>query len=605
MAKEAKEQLESWSGVPNVSLPVSNLGPDPRDVKTSKSRTNIPRHPKIFIKGQMNLVEKVADISKAEDEGEPLVPEFKPSLKADIKGPLYKPPGCEILTATGDSRTGITSTVESHPAPMVSSRASDSKFKFPDVPHQARKVKDDFYFPLDEYLKITHDLLKMWEVTVKPEQTKLSSASQVVTTSCEPAKTSENLQSIGFWESAEPCVEQGVTTTTNPSTGDEITEIPMEVDNDDDVIFVEDQPKHPILGRTKKKGKSVSSSAIPIYSAPISEASSCAIPVHTTPVTVMSSHAIPVETTLVTITSSSAIPIGGPPLSGMVPSAIPVTRATVSVVPPRPLIQTRLSYGKPVFPAPSAVASSSQTTRAIPQARPSLMVSIPYLAPTVPPTPPQDQSAQSQPPLPPFVSQVVCQVLTSMTSSCSSSEGAKKGGLQLIRCIQPRCTYASYNKGDFKIHMDKHLGIRYKCTMCAKDFGSDKARKTHFRTVHLGQARSICSFPNCNFCHNDHGVTRVHQYIEHGLGEAPKCQHPDCKDRDMFTNWRVFERHREGYHKEKDTQCPHCQKMYKGHLNLQYHLGHQHKGLPAFECDQCGNFFSSQKSLKVHQDSQH
>ena len=84
--------------------------------------------------------------------------------------------------------------------------------------------------------------------------------------------------------------------------------------------------------------------------------------------------------------------------------------------------------------------------------------------------------------------------------------------------------------------MDKHLGIRYKCTLCAKDFGSDKARRTHFRTVHPGQARSICSFPNCNFSHNDHGVTRVHQYIEHGLGDVPKCQHPDCKDRDMFTN---------------------------------------------------------------------
>ena len=180
------------------------------------------------------------------------------------------------------------------------------------------------------------------------------------------------------------------------------------------------------------------------------------------------------------------------------------------------------------------------------------MVSILYLEPPiVPATPPQAQAAQSHP-LPAFVSQVVCQVVSGMTSSSSPAEGstAKKGGLQLIKCIQPSCTYASYNKGDFKIHMDKHLGIRYKCTLCAK------ARRTHFRTVHLGQAISICSFPNCNFTHNDHGVTRVHQYIEHGLGEAPKCQHPDCKDRDMFTNWRVFERHREFYHREKDTQCP-------------------------------------------------
>ena len=125
-------------------------------------------------------------------------------------------------------------------------------------------------------------------------------------------------------------------------------------------------------------------------------------------------------------------------------------------------------------------------------------------------------------------------MLTSMTSSSSFAEGTtpKKGGLQLTKCIQPNCNYFSYNKGDFKIHMDKHLDIRYKCTLCAKNFGSDKPRRTHFRTVHLGQAWSICSFPNCNFSHNDHGVTRIHRYIEHGLGEAPKCQHPDCKDRD-------------------------------------------------------------------------
>ena len=72
----------------------------------------------------MNLVEKVADISKAEEEGEPLIPVFTSSLEADIKGPMYRHPDSEILVTAGDSHTGITSTVESHPAPIVSSRAS-------------------------------------------------------------------------------------------------------------------------------------------------------------------------------------------------------------------------------------------------------------------------------------------------------------------------------------------------------------------------------------------------------------------------------------------------------------------------------------------------
>ena len=284
MAREAKDQLESWSGVPNVALPVTNLGPDPRDVKTSKSRTtSLPRHPKHFIKGQMNLVEKVADISKAEEEGEPLIPVFTSSLEADIKGPMYRHPGSEILVMAGNSHTGITSTVESHPAPMVSSRASDFKFKFPEVPHQARKVKDDFYFPLGEYLKVTHDLLKKWEVTVippehapSPAETKLCTASQVVTTS------TQTLHSTGFWEAVEPIpsMEEGATvkptTTTSAPT---VTEIPMEVD--DDVIFVDDRPKHLILSRkSKKQAKLALSSAIPICRAPVSTVSSSAIPIY-------------------------------------------------------------------------------------------------------------------------------------------------------------------------------------------------------------------------------------------------------------------------------------------------------------------------------------
>ena len=105
-------------------------------------------------------------------------------------------------------------------------------------------MKDDFYFPLGEYLKITHQLLKMWEVTVKPENTKLSTASQVVTTSSEPAKSTETLHSTGFWESAQPIprMEEGVTVVTATTSPPKVTEIPMDVD--EDVIFVDVKMSH-------------------------------------------------------------------------------------------------------------------------------------------------------------------------------------------------------------------------------------------------------------------------------------------------------------------------------------------------------------------------
>ena len=118
-----------------------------------------------------------------------------------------------------------------------------------------------------------------------------------------------------------------------------------------------------------------------------------------------------------------------------------------------------------------------------------------------------------------------------------SGRGRGKGkGPLLLKCTFKSCTYSTFNKGDFRIHMDKHPGVRYRCGICPKDFGSNKAKETHIRTAHLGQHRANCPELGCNFSHNDHGVTRVHLYVEHGIGEEPKCKHPDYKGRDMFSN---------------------------------------------------------------------
>ena len=133
-------------------------------------------------------------------------------------------------------------------------------------------------------------------------------------------------------------------------------------------------------------------------------------------------------------------------------------------------------------------------------------------------------------------------------------------------CEQPGCIYSTFNKGDFTIHMDKHFGVKYKCSTCKKEFGSTKSRDTHIRTVHLKQHRAQCPEPGCTFSHNDHGVTRVHLYTDHGIGQEPKCRHPDCAGRDIFTNYRVYERHIKTSHIPKDQVCPHsnCGKKYKG-----------------------------------------
>ena len=155
--------------------------------------------------------------------------------------------------------------------------------------------------------------------------------------------------------------------------------------------------------------------------------------------------------------------------------------------------------------------------------------------------------------------------------------------------------------------MDKHRGIRYKCSHpgCPKDFGSEKAKMQHIRINHMHKKRAMCPYPDCDFSHNDHGVLKVYLYTDHGVGKEPKCRHPDCKDRDLFTNYRVFERHIRNYHKPRDDLCPHCKKLYKGIENLRLHITTAHQKEVTEQCDQCGKFYASKKSLKAHQEEQH
>ena len=73
--------LES-KGIANVALPSTHLGPDPRDIQKTMTRTTpLPKHPVIFTKGGMSsALEEVADVAEAADENKPLVPVFTSSL---------------------------------------------------------------------------------------------------------------------------------------------------------------------------------------------------------------------------------------------------------------------------------------------------------------------------------------------------------------------------------------------------------------------------------------------------------------------------------------------------------------------------------------------
>ena len=162
------------------------------------------------------------------------------------------------------------------------------------------------------------------------------------------------------------------------------------------------------------------------------------------------------------------------------------------------------------------------------------------------------------------------------------------------------CNYTTLRKESLTDHLRMHTGDKIKCSQCDKSYFSEKSLKNHFKFVHLKKDRCFCTEAGCTWSGKDYGNRKVHLYESHSIGEPPACDHPDCKDRGHFSNFRTLERHRKTYHKPKDLQCPHCDKKYKEAENLENHVAVQHKGKSAFQCEICGQFYNSQKSLKGH-----
>ena len=640
--KEAQAMLES-KGIANVALPSTHLGPDPRDIQKTMTRTTpLPKHPVIFTKGGMSsALEEVADVAEAADENKPLVPVFTSSLEGNGLGKRYRGPE---ESRTCDSRTAKTSVVTTYQRSIVSSKEQRDKGVkifpgFPMLPEQVTPVKKDFSFPLGEYMEVKRQLLYGAREEPDPEHTE----GELLNPPALPLLEPENKETYFTHPPLPPLLQPSkpipipTETTTNAPTKP-ITVTPKSTTGP--TLFIQklkSEPQTtlpsfiptflPLASQSSSQSdfqtqpppppKPTKPSSEPVRFPPIASKSSQEDfqsqpqkPTHKQPgLRVAPVRFLEEEEEEADLTESSQ------PTSAQPPSAskegedddveiLDVGDITLPHSGQRAVFPSAIPVRQPVakgavFPGAIPVCPPPKKTTA----KQSLIVSLPMF-------PVQQRPPQAS--LPPAVQSLVSQVVASVSPVVSASSSGSSGAsgrsskpLQLISCPQPNCTYTTYNKGDYKIHKDKHLGIRYKCGSCIKDFGSHKARQTHFRTTHLGQHRSLCSVPECNFSHNDHGITKVHMYNAHGIGEEPKCLHPDCVNRPNFTNFRVFDRHRQNYHVARDTQCPHCQKMYKGVENLASHIKSLHSHLPSHQCDQCGLFYASKKSLKTHQDTQH
>ena len=73
-----------------------------------------------------------------------------------------------------------------------------------------------------------------------------------------------------------------------------------------------------------------------------------------------------------------------------------------------------------------------------------------------------------------------------------------------------QCKKGYNHKGNYKVHMDKHAGVRYSCNLCSKTFAKTQDRDNHM-SVHTGVWRFKCD--TCDKGFNEKRVLLKHREL--------------------------------------------------------------------------------------------
>ena len=155
------------------------------------------------------------------------------------------------------------------------------------------------------------------------------------------------------------------------------------------------------------------------------------------------------------------------------------------------------------------------------------------------------------------------------------------------------CDKVSGSKADLKKHIRTHTGERpFKCETCGATFVQITALRFH-QTRHTGKKPFICDICNKMFAIKDR--LRLHMRLH--TGEKPnKCE----KCNKSFARRSQLTAHMKRHEENKPTyECEDCGQLFSSYHTMKGHAN-AHKGIKEFQCGACGKKFIRVEGMYKH-----